>query len=209
MIRRSTTKRSTKLAKKRGEFIEAHSVQRDPRAIELEQRLVTGTTIKVLGIDPSTSVFGYALLECMVTDRRDGLRIMEFGTFGAQPKTPRYARLQHDFRVMRKMHEELQPDLVIVERGFMAKSVSATEALGEARGVTLAAFHDRLVLGIPPMSARKAVLGRGDSTKDEARRDLRALYPAVVSADRTNKGKPDAYDALVVALSWRHALTHH
>ena len=147
----------------------------------------------MLGIDPGTLRLGYGVVEC---DGRAVVRYVECGTITAPVRDPRAKRLVEIGRGLREVIDAFAPATVAIEEAFFGKSVEATLALGEARGVALliAGEAGLPVVGYPPASVKKAVVGHGRATKDQiaflvrATLNLRRLPPA------------DAADALAIAI---------
>jgi crossover junction endodeoxyribonuclease RuvC len=121
---------------------------------------------------------------------------VECGVISASATSVRHERLAVIGRALRELVEEVQPDVVAMEEAFYGKSVAATIALGEARGVALfiAAERGLTIAGYPPARVKSTVVGHGRASKEQ----VAFLVKALLSLRRTPA--VDASDALAVAI---------
>jgi crossover junction endodeoxyribonuclease RuvC len=155
--------------------------------------------VRILGIDPGTLRLGYGVI-----DRAGPARMtyVECGVISAPARGARISRLLTIGRALRELVEELRPDAAAMEEAFYGKSVQATLALGEARGVALfvAAECGLPVTGYAPARVKSTVVGHGRASKDQ----VAFLVRALLSLRRTPA--LDAADALAIAIC--HARHH-
>jgi crossover junction endodeoxyribonuclease RuvC len=152
--------------------------------------------MRVLGIDPGSSVTGYGVVE------RCGARVVHVahGTLRLRRGASLADRLL-------ALHEELgraisthRPDVAAVERVYAARNAHAALVLGHARGVALAAVARA---GIPvheyaASEIKLAVVGSGAAEKRQVQAMVaRLLGLATLPAS-------DAADALAAALCLAH-----
>jgi crossover junction endodeoxyribonuclease RuvC len=157
--------------------------------------------IRILGIDPGTLRLGYGVI-----DRAGPARMsyVECGVISAPAGCERSARLAVIGRGLRELVDEVRPDVVAMEDAFYSKSVAATLALGEARGVALfiAAEQGLTITGYAPAKVKSTVVGHGRASKEQ----VAFLVRALLSLRRTPA--LDATDALAVAICHaRHGAT--
>jgi crossover junction endodeoxyribonuclease RuvC len=153
--------------------------------------------VKVLGIDPGTSVTGYGVVEFGNGTPGFG-RLVECGVirFGRGTSLPhRLAELHDGIVALIELH---RPTALALENAFYHKNVRTTLVLGHARGVVLlAAQQYRLDISeYPPTRVKKAVVGIGSAPK--------AQVAAMVARLLRLKHAPrpaDAADAVAVALT--------
>lgn len=120
----------------------------------------------VLGVDPGTAVTGYGV----VVRRSDGmLGLRECGVLRTSPSRTLAERLRDLFSGMQELVERFQPGAVAVEDVFQGKNVRSALTLGHTRGAILlaAALVEVPVAEYTPREVKKAVVGRGDATKDQ------------------------------------------
>lgn len=147
----------------------------------------------VLGLDPSTTSLGYAVLAS------PGNRVIECGTAKARGKdrTARIVEIGSDVRALLLEH---RPDAVVLETPFVQHRNSAIP-LGEIRGILLWLAHEAKVptADYAPAQVRKAIgVGGGADKAAVGKWVTRACGLA-------KQPEPDATDALAVALA--HTLT--
>ena len=148
--------------------------------------------MRALGIDPGSRVTGWGVVE------RSGsaLRALDFGTVvlgSTQALGARLARLQ---QACRDLAEAWRPDVVVIERAFVARNVQSALRLGEVRGVILAAVagSGASLRELTPAEAKLGAVGHGAADKDAMARGVRARLRL------TELPAPDAADALALAL---------
>ena len=153
--------------------------------------------MKVLGIDPGTSVTGYGIVESGNGAPGFG-RLVECGVirFARQSSLPRRLAELHDGIV--ELIERHQPTALALENAFYHKNVRTTLVLGHARGVVLlAAQQHRLAIAeYPPATVKKAVVGAGGAPKAQ----VAAMVARLLRL--THAPRPaDAADGVAVALT--------
>ena len=151
--------------------------------------------MRILGVDPGSSVTGYGLVE----RRRDGGRgfvHVAHGTIRAPKGAELAQRLEFIRSRLAEVIAEHTPDHAAVERVFVANNVRSAIVLGQARGVVLAALAQAGV-AIDEISARevkKAVTGTGDADK----KMVKQMVARLLSLEA--EPPSDAADALALAL---------
>jgi crossover junction endodeoxyribonuclease RuvC len=153
---------------------------------------VTREKVRVLGIDPGTSVTGWGVVErAGTTFRRVASGLVEL---------PSRLSLGERLRRIRDAVESLcqvhSPIAVALEKAFVAHNVQSAFRLGEARGAVLIAAAEA---GLPvfeyaPAHVKVTVVGYGRADKQQMVRGV-ALRLGVPQAER-----PDEADALALAL---------
>ena len=150
-------------------------------------------TVRILGIDPGTLRLGYGVIDRAGPTR---MTYVECGVISAPASSARHQRLAVIGRGLRELVEEIRPDVVAMEEAFYGKSVAATLALGEARGVALFVAADRglEIAGYAPARVKSTVVGSGRASKEQVAFLVRALLSMRRTPDL------DASDALAVAI---------
>jgi len=153
--------------------------------------------LRVLGIDPGTSVTGYGVVE--TGNGAPGLgRLVECGVIRFARRTSLPDRLAELHDGITDLIQRLRPATLALEDAFYHKNVRTTLVLGQARGVVLlAAAQAHLTIAeYAPATVKKSVVGAGGAGKGQvgamvARllRLTRAPHPA------------DAADGVAVALT--------
>ena len=153
--------------------------------------------MRVLGIDPGTSVTGYGVVE--TGNGAPGLgRLVECGVirFARRSSLPdRLAELHDGITDLIKRH---QPAALALENAFYHKNVRTTLVLGHARGVVLlAAAQARLdIAEYAPATVKKTVVGAGAAGKGQV-----AAMVARLLRLKQAPHPADAADGVAVALT--------
>lgn len=149
--------------------------------------------MRVLGIDPGTRHLGWGVLE------QHGTKITHVGHGVVSPDADaRLAdRLVHLDEALEHLVEKFRPDAAAVEAIFYAKDAQAAAKLGHARGVILLRLaKSRLPIHeYPPARVKRAVVGKGQATKEQVAHLMRALLHLA------EPPKHDAADALANAFA--------
>jgi crossover junction endodeoxyribonuclease RuvC len=153
--------------------------------------------VKVLGVDPGTSVTGYGVIE--TGNGTSGMgRLVECGVirFVARSPLPRRLRELHEhITVLITRH---RPDALALENPFYRKNVNSTLVLGHARGVILLAAEQAgiAIADYQPATVKKTVTGAGGASKAQVGRVVARLLRL------KDAPKPaDAADGVAVALT--------
>jgi len=149
-----------------------------------------------MGIDPGSAVTGFGVVE------RDGsvLRHVAHGTLRLPRAVPLAERLGVLLSGLGGALDAHRPDVVVVERVFVARSAGAALVLGQARGVALASAAAR-ALPVHEYSAaqiKQAVVGHGAAAKPQ----VQAMVKALLGLPRAPAS--DAADALAAAICHAH-----
>lgn len=146
----------------------------------------------ILGVDPGLNRCGWGLV------LSDGARLshVAHGVIAPPPQQQLASRLFGVFEGLCEVMERHRPDEAAVEETFVNNNARAALALGQARGVALAAAARAgiVVSEYAPATIKKAIVGSGAADKSQIAFMVRRLLPTAgdVSAD--------AADALGVAL---------
>jgi crossover junction endodeoxyribonuclease RuvC len=150
-------------------------------------------TVIVLGIDPGLANTGYG-----VVARRGGrLVALNGGVIKTAAGEPGERRLADIHAAVDALLDEHRPDAMALEELYFGQNVRTAFAVGQARGVALAAAGARGVpcAGYTPQQVKGAVCGSGRAAKDQVARMVRTLLAL------EHDPRPDhAADALAVAV---------
>jgi crossover junction endodeoxyribonuclease RuvC len=150
------------------------------------------SVVLILGVDPGLNRCGWGL----VASEGSRLSHIAHGVIKPPPQQQLASRLHDLYEGLRAVIEEHQPHECAVEETFVNSNARAALALGQARGVALAAAARTglVVAEYAPTTIKKAVVGAGGADKDQVAFMVRRLLPT--AGDVT----ADAADALGVAL---------
>ncbi len=125
-----------------------------------------GAPLTVLGIDPGARATGYGIISCPPEGPPS---LVECGVVRTRPADPLPYRIREIFREVEALLDAFTPDAVAVEGLFYGKNVKSLLVLGHVRGAILlaAAIRDLEIHEYSPREIKKAVVGRGNATKDQ------------------------------------------
>jgi len=153
-------------------------------------------TVRVLGIDPGTSVTGYGVVD----SNPDGIgRLVECGIIRTSSRHELWRRLEALYDGVSAVIERHEPTVLALESVFYAKNVRTTITLGHARGVILlASVRAGLEIAeFPPATVKKTIVGTGRAAKAQVgymvQRLLKLKAPPKPS---------DAADGVALALTY-------
>ncbi|MFW6309788.1 MAG: crossover junction endodeoxyribonuclease RuvC [Prolixibacteraceae bacterium] len=149
--------------------------------------------LKILGIDPGTTVTGYGLVEI----REKKPVILDKGKITPRKGSTHYERLKILHRESLKIVEQLQPDVMAIEAPFYGKDIQAMLKLGRGQGVIMAAalIHNVPVHEYAPLLVKQSITGMGRASKQQVAYFLQKVY----HLDEL-PGQLDVSDAIAVAI---------
>ena len=148
--------------------------------------------MRALGIDPGSRVTGWGVVERGGTAfRQVASGAIRLGARGAL--ADRLARLHAECLAL---VATWRPDVVVLERNFVAHNVQSAFRIGEVRGVVLSAAgaHGYVVHEYAPAAVKLAAVGHGAADKETVTRGVIALLGLAA------RPSTDAADALALAL---------
>lgn len=158
---------------------------------------------RVLGVDPGLTRCGVAVIEGSAGQK---VSLLHIGVFRTDPGEAIEQRLISIERDMESLVDELEPDVVAVERVFSQHNVRTAMATAQAAAVALLVAARR---GLPvamhtPTEVKAAVTGNGRANKAQ----VTAMVTRVLRLDTPPK-PADAADAAAIAIchAWRGVAT--
>jgi len=147
----------------------------------------------ILGIDPGTTVMGYALLR--IEQNQPRVLLMDVLKLAHQKDI--YARLEMIHTKVTELIKLYQPSTFAIEAPFFGKNVQSMLKLGRAQGVAIAAAMQAqlTVTEYSPKKVKQSITGNGNADKDQVWKMLQRI----LSIDEQPQYF-DATDALAVAL---------
>ncbi|MPZ23638.1 MAG: crossover junction endodeoxyribonuclease RuvC [Dehalococcoidia bacterium] len=148
---------------------------------------------RVLGIDPSLSATGYAVLE----EAGGGLHALVHGAVRTTTATPRASRLLAIHDELLNLVRTWNPTAIAVESPFVAENVRSAMVIGEVRAVVLitAASANIEPCEYSPAEIKQVVTGYGRSDKQQVQDMVRRQV--TLDSEPTSF---DAVDAIAVAI---------
>lgn len=149
--------------------------------------------MRVIGVDPGNAVTGFGVVE-----RSGCLQYVGAGTVRGRGSIPRPQRLATIYQDLLQVLDRFSPDVMSLERSFVAVNVQSAFALGEARAVAmLAAAHRGLdVFEYTPTDVKLSVAGYGRADKHQ----VKYMVGRTLTLNEAGDLGYDATDALAIAL---------
>lgn len=154
----------------------------------------------ILGIDPGTTIMGYAVLEI-----RAGLpQVITMDVLKLAGTKNIYARLEMIHSTVSSIIKTHQPTCFAIEAPFFGKNVQSMLKLGRAQGVAIAAAMQAqlAVTEYSPKKVKQSITGNGNADKEQIWKMLQTILKI--------QDQPkyfDATDALAVALCHYYQLS--
>ena len=153
--------------------------------------------MRVLGVDPGTTVTGYGVIETGNGSSGMG-QLVECGVIRLAGRSPLPRRLHALHQQIAELITRHHPGILALENAFYHKNVHTTLVLGHARGVVLlaAAQAGLTIAEYAPATIKKTVVGAGGAPKAQVGRMVARLLRL------KDAPKPaDAADGVAVALT--------
>ena len=153
-----------------------------------------------MGIDPGLAATGWGVIETGAAPRH-----LASGVIRTSPAEDHITRLDYIYRETAAVAEQWKPQAACVERVFANLNGKTSMALGEARGVAIAALCGRgvRITEISALQIKKSITGMGRAGKQQ----VAQMIPLLLSD--TPKLRADAADALACALALTPAAQLH
>ena len=128
-----------------------------------------------IGIDPSTSSTGYAV----VNKKKEIIKVGKIDGLADSPET--FARL---YKELVQLFEDYPPVMVLCENQYFGGNTDTLIKISRPGGVVLAAvgLFDTMFDFIMPSSWRKEYLGNGSLSKRESYDQIIKTYPELIKA---------------------------
>ena len=128
--------------------------------------------MRVIGLDPGSRVTGFGVIE----SEGASFRCIDSGNIRLSEQTLAL-RLHTIFLRLSEVIERTQPNVMVVEKVFMARNAQSALTLGQARGVALvvAAHHGLDVVEYSALQVKQALVGKGKAAKHQVQHMVRVL----------------------------------
>ena len=148
--------------------------------------------MRILGIDPGTTIIGYGLVETS----GNNLRPLDFGVFKtvATETNNRISTIYDFFEKLLKKHK---PDMAAIEKLFFFKNAKTITRVSETRGVLLLALEKNGVetREFTPLQVKQSVSNYGRADKLQVQKNI-----SLILGLKEIPQPDDAADALAIAI---------
>ena len=148
---------------------------------------------RILGIDPGTNVFGFAVIEAEINN----IHVLEIGAIHLKGDKDHTEKLKEIFLEIQEIIERYLPKELAIEAPCFGKTVQSMLKLGRAQGVAMAAGMTMglIITEYSPKKVKQAVTGNGNASKEQ----VSGMLCRMLNVKPENLAL-DATDALAVAL---------
>ncbi|MFQ4146412.1 crossover junction endodeoxyribonuclease RuvC [Chlorogloeopsis sp. ULAP02] len=155
---------------------------------------------QILGLDPGLATLGFGAIICNQNQaqlRDTSINMLDYGVISTSADTEMGQRLRILYEDLHTLIEELQPDLVAIEKLFFYR-MGNTILVAQARGVIMLvlAQHNLPYVEFTPAQIKQALTGYGNAEKYEVQQAV-ARELKLEHIPRPD----DAADGLAVALT--------
>jgi len=132
-------------------------------------------TKRILGVDPGTTITGYAVIEQVSNDK---VVLVSLGYIELNKLSSHYEKLKRIHERLTSIIESFLPDELAVEAPFFGENVQSMLKLGRAQGAAIVAA---MLKGIPvfeysPRKVKLAITGNGNASKEQVATILQKLF---------------------------------
>ncbi len=148
----------------------------------------------ILGVDPGTNLFGYALIK---VDRRERFELEALGVVHLQKYADHYTKLQVVHEKISFLIKNYRPEELAVEAPFFGKNPQSMLKLGRAQGAAIVAakLQGLAVTEYAPRKIKQSITGNGNASKEQLSIMLQRMFKLEVMPNDM-----DASDALGAAV---------
>jgi crossover junction endodeoxyribonuclease RuvC len=150
--------------------------------------------MRVIGVDPGSAVTGFGVVEKIA----GGFHCLESGIIRTSSAATRHSRLRAIHDGLSDVIARFSPDVMSLERSFVAHNIQSAFRLGETRGVAMlvAARHGLDLAEYDPTQVKLTVAAYGRADKGQ----VKFMVRRTLDLDDTKELADDASDALALAL---------
>ncbi len=165
------------------------------RALRFAEHATPPPVGRMLGIDPGSRITGFGVLE----SHGRSVAYVEHGCV-CPPDGDLNERLGAIYLQLGAVMDRCRPDVVVIEKVFVARNARSALVLGQARGAAVVAAVSRglRVVEYSALQVKQAVVGRGRADKRQVQHMVQALLGLAEAPSA------DAADALACALCHAH-----
>ena len=151
--------------------------------------------MRIIGIDPGTGILGFGVIDA----DKGKLRMVTAGVITTPAHTPLDERLEEIFDGLTEIIAETKPDIMSIEKLFIAQNVTTAMSVSHARGVAmLTGRKARLPIAeYTPLQIKQTLTGYGKADKKQMQEMVR-LHLGLQSVPKPD----DAADALAAAITY-------
>ena len=157
--------------------------------------------MRILGIDPGTSLIGYGIVDI----NGKNYRAVDYGDLKTGVNIRNADRVFDVYNFFDKLIKKLKPDKIALESLFFFKNAKTVIKVSEIRGVLLyvAAKNGIEIAEFTPLQVKQAVSGYGRAEKAQVQK----MVKLILELDTIPK-PDDAADALALAICCANTVSY-
>ncbi len=157
--------------------------------------------MRILGIDPGTSLIGYGIVDI----NGKNYRAVDYGDLKTGVNIRNADRVVDVYNFFDKLIKKLKPDKIALESLFFFKNAKTVIKVSEIRGVLLyvAAKNGIEIAEFTPLQVKQAVSGYGRAEKAQVQK----MVKLILELDTIPK-PDDAADALALAICCANTVSY-
>lgn len=154
----------------------------------------------ILGIDPGSTIVGYAII------KKNGPKcpeVLDFGCIITDKFATTGERLKKIHKEISRLIEKNKPELMSIERLFFFKNLKTVMPVSQTKGVILLAAEEKKlpVVEFTPLQVKMAIAGYGRAEKKQVQKMIeKTLDLKNFDMKKNFRKKDDAFDALGLAI---------
>ena len=151
--------------------------------------------MRILGIDPGFRITGFGVVQIL---RNGKLSYITSGCIKTQGSIAERLQIIHE-GISEIIHDS-KPEILVIEKVFVARNADSALKLGHARGAAVCACTNQQlsVHEYTALQIKKAVVGKGNAQKTQVQHMVKKLLAL------SGKPQADAADALACAICHAH-----
>ena len=153
----------------------------------------------IIGVDPSLSSTGYAVLD-------DKGKLIDYGKLISGPTMKEEDRICKITNNLKKIIEKYKIEKVVMENQFFGKNPKTLMQLSRLRGAItyMARMMECDLFYLTPAEARKALMGNGSAKKIDIANYIRANIVDLGEFidDKCKAKNSDVYDSIAIAIAF-------
>ncbi|MFO7879571.1 MAG: crossover junction endodeoxyribonuclease RuvC [Bacteroidota bacterium] len=127
----------------------------------------------IMGIDPGTSIMGYAVIACSGKK----VKMLSLGIIDLTGYSDHYLKIKHIFERTQSLIDQYHPDELAIEAPFYGKNVQSMLKLGRAQGAAISAALSRSmpIFEYAPKKIKMSITGNGNAQKEQVANMLQRM----------------------------------
>ena len=152
--------------------------------------------MRILGIDPGSRLTGFGVVQVLSTGK---ITYVASGVVKV-PAVALAERLKVIYEGISEVADRWRPDVMAVEKVFMARNADSALKLGQARAAAILAGVNRelAVSEYTALQIKQALVGKGHAQKEQVKHMVKVLL------ELSGNPQADAADALACAICHAH-----